>query len=541
MSDLFSIRNDSLLMLKSAINDQNLSKFADLAVIQINGRWALIKNSDDIKGIRVQGQDLIQLMTSIANGAKEFPNQFKNLARDRKFIRLCRMVPGMETVEHLKSRLKCEQALRRCYEAAKVIGKGLIKIEKHGTPGRYVNHSYWIGEVVLRNEPHPMCFREIERLVEEWVCDTPTSLSFKEWMAAKKEKWHRLEDQGKTQSPFLQWLVGIAWESKEKNAWHEAHPQQSYDEASFKAWRRKQQDPKLFYPIWYLEELFGKKNKEPNNQDSEFHKTRNVDLRLRKRSWERFQNETGAFLTFEEHEGLGFEFSLDGSAESKNRWILRKLWEKSEGTDNLKIFACKLKWRKESSSMTFEEWSVKQEQDLMNKYKSSHLDTTLSFEKWKEQQDDSIWKDPIPFIHLEEAERAAYRIECQNGILMRNEHLYITQNDTIFVLGPDEDMYCGESIIGVFHHSSFLGDAAVAAAGGIKTNSSGMIVELSNRSGHYFPSDLQNLYMLKYFKERGADLTKVKFLLLNSDFKTEERNAFEYLQELEQLKVFGGI
>ena len=68
-----------------------------------------------------------------------------------------------------------------------------------------------------------------------------------------------------------------------------------------------------------------------------------------------------------------------------------------------------------------------------------------------------------------------------------------------------------------------------------------MIVELSNRSGHYFPSDLQNLYMLKYFKERGADLTKVKFLLLNSDFKTEERNAFEYLQELEQLKVFGGI
>lgn len=103
----------------------------------------------------------------------------------------------------------------------------------------------------------------------------------------------------------------------------------------------------------------------------------------------------------------------------------------------------------------------------------------------------------------------------------------------IFVIGPDQQLYTGSHINGVFHHSSFLGESAVFSAGELKTNPDGTVTELSGKSGHYRPTHKENLYTLQYFRDRGVDLTNMKFTYFNSQGKTFERNAQEYLSELE--------
>ena len=174
----------------------------------------------------------------------------------------------------------------------------------------------------------------------------------------------------------------------------------------------------------------------------------------------------------------------------------------------------------------------------------------LSFEKWRAQQDDSILVEPSPFIHLNTDEREIYRTTCENGTLKRNGHAFDTSFEktlhsgngyAIFVIAPDHNLYSGSHIGGVFHHSSFLGEGATVAAGEIKTDPNGKIVELSSKSGHYRPKDSQNLYMLKYFQDRGADLSTIKFTFYGTEGKTEERNAHEYLEGLEHLKSLGEI
>ena len=138
-----------------------------------------------------------------------------------------------------------------------------------------------------------------------------------------------------------------------------------------------------------------------------------------------------------------------------------------------------------------------------------------------------------------------YQTECQEGTLMRNgaplntkfeKTLASGPGHAIFVIGPDDSLYCGSHIREVFHHSSFLGGAAVVAAGEVKTNSDGTIVKLSSKSGHYHPGDSQNLFMLRYFRDRGVDLSKVDFTFYSPDGETESRNALQYLQELESAR-----
>ena len=170
----------------------------------------------------------------------------------------------------------------------------------------------------------------------------------------------------------------------------------------------------------------------------------------------------------------------------------------------------------------------------------------VTFEEWKAQQDDSVWLESKPFIVLGEKERQAYQTACKDGHVMRFEQPYNTQFEKtwtsgsgygIFVIGPEGNLYCGSHVKDLFHHSSFLGDAATVAAGEIKTNPDGTIVELSNKSGHYRPSDAQNLFLLRYFRDHGVDLSKVIFTNLSAEGKSESRNALEYLTELEKKQL----
>ena len=156
--------------------------------------------------------------------------------------------------------------------------------------------------------------------------------------------------------------------------------------------------------------------------------------------------------------------------------------------------------------------------------------------------------DPAPFVRLGEEERKVYRTTCQSGILTRNgfplntafdKTLHSGSGYAIFVIGSDEDLYCGSHIGGVFHHSSFLGDAATVAAGEIKTNPDGSVAKISSKSGHYRPTDAQNLYTLRYFRDRGVNLSSVEFTFFDPKGATERHNALEYLNELEYRQGLG--
>ncbi len=59
------------------------------------------------------------------------------------------------------------------------------------------------------------------------------------------------------------------------------------------------------------------------------------------------------------------------------------------------------------------------------------------------------------------------------------------------------------------------------AAGEIQTEADGTIISITSKSGHYKPSTKENVAMLRWFEERGVDLSKVSF----SYFQTNGEEA----------------
>jgi hypothetical protein len=76
----------------------------------------------------------------------------------------------------------------------------------------------------------------------------------------------------------------------------------------------------------------------------------------------------------------------------------------------------------------------------------------------------------------------------------------------IFVLSWTGDLYMASHKLGQFHHSSLLSGSDVAAAGEIRTDASGKILELTDKSGHYQPGDRQLQQLLYLLKKRGVPL-----------------------------------
>jgi hypothetical protein len=76
----------------------------------------------------------------------------------------------------------------------------------------------------------------------------------------------------------------------------------------------------------------------------------------------------------------------------------------------------------------------------------------------------------------------------------------------IFVLSWTGEMYMASHRIGQFHHSSFLAGKDVAAAGEIKTDASGKVMVLNNKSGHYLPKERHVRQLLHLLRKRKVPL-----------------------------------
>ncbi len=79
----------------------------------------------------------------------------------------------------------------------------------------------------------------------------------------------------------------------------------------------------------------------------------------------------------------------------------------------------------------------------------------------------------------------------------------------IFVLGLDQKLYVAEHKISRFHHSSFFSGQPVVCGGEIKTDPNGKILEITDKSGHYKPREINLLKLLSFLDRKKVDLTDV--------------------------------
>lgn len=138
--------------------------------------------------------------------------------------------------------------------------------------------------------------------------------------------------------------------------------------------------------------------------------------------------------------------------------------------------------------------------------------------KYIGEETGSFWGTKVKYLN--NAGRADLQLFVKNGkVVDRQGNLYDTTSSSsvfgngkgkaIFVMDEYGNIYASKyQSVGKFHHSSFLGGKPVAAAGEI-TVKNGNIVEISNRSGHYQPSQQMNLQVINELKNRGTDTSKI--------------------------------
>lgn len=116
---------------------------------------------------------------------------------------------------------------------------------------------------------------------------------------------------------------------------------------------------------------------------------------------------------------------------------------------------------------------------------------------------------------------------------LSEEEKTIENSLSMFVMGHDGSLYVTQHAPGTIQHSSFFMGLPVISAGEIITNATGEILYLSNRSGHYKPSEQSTLHMLRQLRAQGVDLSKVTLLMHSTLQNPLKRGRFNALQFLE--------
>lgn len=469
----------------------------------------------------LKGKKLNLLFRAVAEGAK-LNTELSALGQDNGFRILSQQKTKMIAIK------------QRTFGHSKAIGKGLegIRRQGEGYTGRMVDPSYWLAEIVQGGKPRIAL--EVYTLKDNWEAEG-SSLSFAEWEPLKHEKWQR------SGSPmdFMVWLATETAQLKEIKAWEREGTSES-----FESWKAKQEDPDLGIPLWEAKKRYeeDKKASGTNLTFEEWKKEGSLPW-LENESKE-FNEKYGLQLTPREFDKKLFEYANSGFIGTLDHFLLKEMWESEGKPEDLKTYLDKRVYTQELATgktvaETLSEWKQTKERALITRHQGSHL--PLSLESYKKTQVSNPLAEASPFVLLGAEERKIYQTTCQGGMLTRNGHPFDTAYErtehskdgyAIFVIGSKKDLYCGSHIRDLFHHSSFLGESAVAAAGEVKTDASGKVIELSAKSGHYKPADTENRYLLRYFQERGVDLSAVRFTYFAA-IGTGEANAADYLQRLE--------
>ncbi|GAB2914935.1 RHS repeat-associated core domain-containing protein [Rheinheimera gaetbuli] len=180
---------------------------------------------------------------------------------------------------------------------------------------------------------------------------------------------------------------------------------------------------------------------------------------------------------------------------------------------------------------------------LCAKENESTYETKDILSKYKGEDNPSFsrrWNTPKVVSYLSEKQKIEFELDVIDGLIVKKStgELFDT---------ADTDTYWGQAIFvmdsvgrifasvyqeaGIFHHSSLIGGEAVAAAGTFEV-SHGMLLEVSNQTGHYETSQELNNQFFDELEKRGVPsdtLDKVKRTGYKEDgFPMEEKKHADF-------------
>jgi hypothetical protein len=88
---------------------------------------------------------------------------------------------------------------------------------------------------------------------------------------------------------------------------------------------------------------------------------------------------------------------------------------------------------------------------------------------------------------------------------------------SIYVMDKKGKLYAAQHKVGIFHHSSFLGGGDVAGAGEIQVVG-GVVKSITNKSGHYQPTEDEMVQVMRELEGRGVDLSAVEYVPIGHSF-----------------------
>lgn len=165
--------------------------------------------------------------------------------------------------------------------------------------------------------------------------------------------------------------------------------------------------------------------------------------------------------------------------------------------------------------------------------------TKLAFDEWLELQNkDDLEK--VKVSYYDEAERKKHLIEIKDGKLVQNgvpfntsgyKAFYSSTDFAIFVMAPDDSIYAAQYSYGKIHHSSFLSGSSVKFSGELKTDEQGNIVQITNKSGHYWPGEDNLLLFLEVLCQKGVNLSQTQLKVLTPEgIEVTYDSAEQYLK-----------
>lgn len=137
--------------------------------------------------------------------------------------------------------------------------------------------------------------------------------------------------------------------------------------------------------------------------------------------------------------------------------------------------------------------------------------------------------------YLTEEERMAYKVgfqKSENGMVLLDAKGSPKIGRLVFVMDSNGNVYSGKHLPDQFHHSSFLSAGAVIGAGEFITDAQGVIIEITNKSGHYKPGKENMLDVLKSLADQGFKFGNTKLNIgYGPDKPSEDYHAAEFLVE----------
>lgn len=202
-----------------------------------------------------------------------------------------------------------------------------------------------------------------------------------------------------------------------------------------------------------------------------------------------------------------------------------KNWQQANSPDHFSTWMLQKEWYKSNKTVTFDEYKLNKLQELEKIWAKSGLQQAgMDFDTWRKVQDPSLLNDTglRAFIHCDDETRQFYKLESTaSGAVYRNNTPYTTEYETtlhsgkgyaIFVVDSNQEIYAASHIPNVFHHSSFLADGAILAAGELRMG--------LDYGFEIAKDDKQQKLMLKNFETNNKDAYKIQFI------KNEKNNAW---------------